>query len=71
MIGAAGSIGRAKALRNDALAAERAGLLVDDRAVVFEMALNAIPGSSAQQALEGSFAHLDRLASQILAIELK
>jgi hypothetical protein len=38
-IGAAWSVRRPKALRHDALAAERAGLFVDDDAVDLEMAI--------------------------------
>jgi len=71
-IAAAWPVRRSKALRHNALAAERAGQFVDDCAVDFEMAVECDAGlSAAQWPFESSFANLVRLAPQILAIELK
>ena len=56
-----GRYGDPSALRHYAFAAERAGLLVDDRAVGFEMAVERNAWlRAAQQSLEGGFANLDR-----------
>jgi hypothetical protein len=47
-------------------------LLVDNRAVDFEMAVESNAWAhAAQQSLEGGFTRLDRLAPQILAIKVK
>jgi hypothetical protein len=71
-ISAARAIRRAEALRHDALAAEHAGVLVDDRAVGIVML---IVGDAcmrvAQELGQLAFALLDRHVPQVLAVEFE
>ena len=70
MVDAAGAVLRAEPLRDDALAAERAGVLEDDRAVALEMLIerDAVAGVS-EQIGERGLAALDRLPPEVLAVE--
>jgi hypothetical protein len=69
---AARSVERAKPLRHDALAAERAGVLVDRGAVALIVLVqrDAVMRQP-QQPGEPAFADLDRLAADILAVHLE
>jgi hypothetical protein len=61
----------AEALRHNALAAERASLTVDDSAIRDEVRVERNARMlAAQQRLQGALAGFDRLAAQILAVEL-
>jgi hypothetical protein len=60
------------ALRHDALTAERAGVLVDDRALGLVMGIERDARLCAtQQPRQGRFARFERLPAQILAVELE
>src|SRR6516225_7136741 len=69
-IGATGSVRRAKPLRHDALASERAGVLVDDRAIA---AVMLIEGNAftlpAQQPCQCGPAFLDWQSPHIVTVE--
>ena len=72
MSGAAADIRRAEPLRHNALAAELAGVAVDDVAAVLEVLDQPQPDpAAAQQARQRRLARLQRLAPQVLAIQLK
>jgi hypothetical protein len=66
------AIWRAEALRDDALAAERAGVLVDDRTVAAEVLVERDAFMrQTEQAGQPALALLDRLVAQILAVHLE
>jgi hypothetical protein len=68
VIDAAGALGRTEALRDDPLAAERAGVLEDDRPVGLEMLIERDPVASVSKYIgEHGLAALDRLPPEVLA----
>jgi hypothetical protein len=70
VIDAAGAVGRTEALRDDPLAAERAGVLEDDRPVGLEMLIERDPVASVSEQIgEHGLAALDRLPPKVLAVE--
>jgi hypothetical protein len=72
IIGPARAIGRAEALRHDALAAKRASLAIDDCAIRSEVLVEHDARMfAAQQRLQGQFACFNWRAPQILAVEFE
>jgi len=68
--GGAGAVGRAEALRYNALAAECAGVLVDDRAVGFVVGIEGnARRRGAQQPRQNLFSRRKRPPAQILAVK--
>ena len=71
-ISAAGAVGRAQPFRHDALAAERAGVLVDDRAVGLVMLIvDDAAARPVQQLRQRGLALLERRPAHVLPIELE
>jgi hypothetical protein len=72
MFASAGTIGRPEPLRHNALAAERASVLEDDRAVALKMFIEGDTRMGfAHQAGERALARLDRKLAQIVAVQLQ
>ena len=70
VIDAAGPVWRTEPLRDDPLAAERVGVLEDDRPVGLEMLIERDPVASvSEQIREHGLAALDRLPPKVLAVE--
>ena len=70
MVDPAGAIGRAEALRHDALATERAGVLENGRAVALVMLIEGDPVAGVSEQIgEHGLAVLDRLPPEVLAVE--
>ena len=65
-----GAIGRAEALRHDAFATERAGVLENGRAVALVMLIERDPVAGVSEQIgEHGLAVLDRLPPEVLAVE--